>query len=66
MTLTERIAELARELARRNLVLGDVEPHDIEVTPWRIIIHLRPKPVILIDPCPTPRPPINRQGVNRP
>lgn len=62
MTLTQRIAELVTELIRRNPSLGDVEAWDIEVTPWSIVFRLRPTPATLVDPCPAPRPPVNRMG----
>ena len=57
MQLTEHLAEIAGELSRRNLdVTKGREPSDIEVTPWAIIIRLRPVPDVLIDPEPQPFP----------
>ena len=57
MQPTERLAEIAAELSRRNLaVTKGREPGDVEVTPWAIIIHLRAAPVELIDPEPQPFP----------
>ena len=43
------------------------EPDGLEIHPWGVVIRLRRKPVILIDPNPAPQPPIdrlNRQGRN--
>ncbi len=57
MQLTERLVELASEVARRN---GDIskgrEAFDVEVQPWAIVIRLRAEPVVLIDPDPQPFP----------
>lgn len=61
MTLTQRLAELTAELIRRNPRVGDVEAHGIELSRYRLVIHLRPRPAVLIDPQPGPGRPYTRQ-----
>lgn len=71
VNLTEQLARLAvvlvNELLGRQSYARDLEadPDGLSVEPWRVVIRLRRKPVILIDPDPAPRPPINRQGKSR-
>ena len=71
MQPAERLAEIAAELCRRNAdVTKGRQPVAIEITPWAIIIRLRPAPPTLIDPEPqvwpvAPGAPISYMAGNR-
>lgn len=64
--LTELLAAAAALLSNQSYARDmEPEPDGLEIHPWSVVIRLRRKPVILIDPNPAPQPPINRQGRNQ-
>lgn len=70
MQPAERLIEVAAEIVRRNDVTRGRQPFAIEITPWAIVIRLRPAPAVLTDPDPrpfpvAPAPPISYMAGNR-
>lgn len=55
MQPTERLVELAAEVARRNPdICHGRQAYEVEVLPWAIVIRLRPAPALITDPDPRP------------